>query len=259
MNQLTTFNYENQAFNTIVINGEVWFPANQLAKSLGFANPRDALKNHVEEKDVAKADTLTKGGNQAISYVNESGMYALIFGSKKPQAKRFKHWVTAEVLPTIRKTGQYTTEPITPRQVSNADWQRYLQALTIPEMAKLTDRTEKQVIHGLYHATHTPQEQQAEQLGLPNLSPKYQQILTQFWQTLSQLDIDEINHAKKPNVLAINLPEIYQKIGDQLPPKRTMLQTLKHSLFPKFQQQNQSISSAITGDTKKCWVFITEN
>lgn len=139
MNQLTTFNYENQTFNTIVINGEVWFPANQLAKSLGFANPRDALKNHVEEKDVAKADTLTKGGNQSISYVNESGMYALIFGSKKPQAKHFKHWVTSEVLPTIRKTGQYqitpSTQPI--KQYTNADIQRLKNSLTISELADL--------------------------------------------------------------------------------------------------------------------------
>ncbi len=258
MNQLTTFNYENQTFNTIVINGEVWFPANQLAKSLGFANPRDALKNHVEEKDVAKADTLTKGGNQSISYVNESGMYALIFGSKKPQAKHFKHWVTSEVLPTIRKTGQYqitpSTQPI--KQYTNADIQRLKNSLTISELADLLRLNEADTAKRLSESY--PENQ------LPPLTPqatalKFQPYLNQFWQVISRLDIDQINHAKDPHILAINLPELYEQIGEQLPQKRTMLQALKHSLLPKFLRQNQSINSVITGNTKKCWVFITEN
>jgi prophage antirepressor-like protein len=87
--------------------GTPWFSAGDLCAVLGFANPRDALANHVDQEDVAKRDTLTSGGVQAVNHVNESGMYSLIFGSAKPEAKKFKRFVTSEMLPAIRKTGHY--------------------------------------------------------------------------------------------------------------------------------------------------------
>ncbi|ELA08728.1 prophage antirepressor [Moraxella macacae 0408225] len=107
MSNLTILSFETTEIQTLVKDGELFFHANDLATILGFANPRDAIKNHVEAEDVAKADTLTKGGKQSVNFVNESGMYALILGSTKDEAKRFKKWVTSEVLPTIRKTGTY--------------------------------------------------------------------------------------------------------------------------------------------------------
>lgn len=96
--------------------GEPWFHANTICGFLAYANPRDALSEHVNKEDVAKYDTLTAGGRQLANFVNESGLYALILGSKKDEAKRFKHWVTHDVLPALRKTGEYsavesTTEP----------------------------------------------------------------------------------------------------------------------------------------------------
>jgi anti-repressor protein len=92
------------------INGEPWFAAKDVATALGYANSRDALAKHVdgEDKGVAKCDTL--GGAQDLVVINESGLYSLIFGSKLPRAKEFKHWVTSEVLPSIRKHGVYATE-----------------------------------------------------------------------------------------------------------------------------------------------------
>lgn len=72
-----------------------------------LSNPRDALAKHVDSEDVAKRDTPTAGGVQIQNHINESGLYSLILGSTKDAAKRFKRWVTAEVLPTIRKTGGY--------------------------------------------------------------------------------------------------------------------------------------------------------
>ena len=93
----TTTNEEN----------EPMFCAADVCKSLGYSNPRDAVSKHVEEDDVAKRDTLTKGGNQLLTYVSESGLYALIFGSKLESAKAFKKWVTSEVLPSIRRQGGY--------------------------------------------------------------------------------------------------------------------------------------------------------
>ena len=112
-NQIIKLSFEQNELQTIVKDGEVLFPANSLAGILGYANPRDAIGRHVDKEDVVKHDTLTNGGKQKVSYVNESGMYALIFGSTKDEAKRFKRWVTADVLPTIRKTGGYNNNQTT--------------------------------------------------------------------------------------------------------------------------------------------------
>lgn len=108
MSNLINFNFENHELNTVVIDGQIWFPANALATALGFANPRQAIATHTDKDDVQKLDTIdTMGRKQKVNFVNESGMYALIFGSTKDEAKRFKRWVTSEVLPSIRKTGSY--------------------------------------------------------------------------------------------------------------------------------------------------------
>lgn len=98
---------------TTIIDGEVWFVGKDVAEALKYENTRDTLSKHVEAEDkgVAKCDTL--GGKQNMTIINESGVYALIFGSKLESAKRFKHWVTSEVLPSIRKTGSYQTPPLT--------------------------------------------------------------------------------------------------------------------------------------------------
>ena len=100
------------------------FVALDICKALGFGNPYQAIKDHVDQDDLCKQEiTDTMGRKQEVNCVNESGMYALIFGSKLPSAKRFKKWVTSEVLPAIRKTGQYSTaaklkavETLTPSQ-----------------------------------------------------------------------------------------------------------------------------------------------
>ena len=109
--------YKNAEFGeirTMDINGEPWFVGADVAKALGYSNARDAIFKHVddEDKDVAKCDTL--GGKQDLVIVNESGLYSLIFGSRMENARRFKHWVTSEVLPAIRKTGHFEMEHYSP-------------------------------------------------------------------------------------------------------------------------------------------------
>lgn len=92
---------------TTEINGEPFFVGRDIAEALGYTNPRKAIIDHVEDDDkgVTKCDTL--GGEQEMTIINESGLYSLILSSKLPTAKQFKHWVTSEVLPAIRKTGGY--------------------------------------------------------------------------------------------------------------------------------------------------------
>ena len=87
---------------------EPMFCAKDVCSVLGYMNGRDAVKNHVEPEDVEKIYTPTNGGKQRMLYVNESGLYALVLFSKLECARRFKHWVTSEVLPSIRKTGTYS-------------------------------------------------------------------------------------------------------------------------------------------------------
>lgn len=109
MNELRTFNNpEFGTIRTIEQNGEPWFVGKDVAEALGYTNPRDALAKHVDSEDrntVAICDGTPGNPNTAI--INESGLYSLILSSKLPTAKKFKRWVTSEVLPSIRKTGGY--------------------------------------------------------------------------------------------------------------------------------------------------------
>ena len=103
--------FDNEEFGQIrtIIDehNEPWFVGKDVAKALGFTNTRDAIRTHVfeEDKGVDLVDTL--GGRQKMTIVNESGLYALVFGSQLEDAKKFKHWVTSEVLPSIRRDGGY--------------------------------------------------------------------------------------------------------------------------------------------------------
>ena len=97
---------------------EPLFCAMDLCRALGYTNGRKAVNDHCETEDVTKRDTLTNGGRQELTYVNESGMYALVLGSKLESSKKFKHWVTSDVLPSIRKSGTYSVEQLSRKQLA---------------------------------------------------------------------------------------------------------------------------------------------
>ena len=106
---LQTFNFENQQVRTIEIENEPYFVGKDVATILGYSNPQKAVRDHVDEEDKTLNETFTVNGTQPV-LINESGLYSLILSSKLPNAKKFKHWVTREVLPTIRKHGAYLTD-----------------------------------------------------------------------------------------------------------------------------------------------------
>ena len=112
MNELQVFtNPEFGQVRTVTIEEEPWFVGKDVAVALGYSNTKDALHRHVDPEDKGGSQITTPSGEQTMTIINESGLYALIFGSKLESAKRFKHWVTHEVLPAIRKTGSYSIIP----------------------------------------------------------------------------------------------------------------------------------------------------
>lgn len=121
MEKLQKFNFEKEEVRTLTINDEPYFVGKDITEILGYSNSRKALIDHVDEEDkgVTKCDTL--GGKQDLTVINESGLYSLILKSKLPTAKKFKRWVTSEVLPTIRKHGMYATENTLEQMLNDPD------------------------------------------------------------------------------------------------------------------------------------------
>ena len=133
MNELKIFS--NEEFGAIRVTeqgGEPWFVGKDVAAVLGYAKPRNAIATHVDAEDKGALKQGTLGGEQEMTIINESGLYSLILSSKLQAAKRFKHWVTSEVLPTIRKHGIYAIDDI----LENPD-------LAIAALTKLKEEREK--------------------------------------------------------------------------------------------------------------------
>lgn len=109
MNDLAIF--ENPEFGHIrglKIEGEPWFVGKDIAAALGYSDTAQAIRKHIDDEDKGVVESTTPGGKQNITIINESGLYSLMLKSKLPGAKKFKRWVTSEVLPSIRKTGAYS-------------------------------------------------------------------------------------------------------------------------------------------------------
>ena len=108
MNEMMIFsNPEFGNVRTVTIDGDPWFVGIDVARALGYARERSAIASHVDKEDALKCGLPSNSGVQETIVINESGLYSLILSSKLDSARKFKHWVTSEVLPSIRKTGKY--------------------------------------------------------------------------------------------------------------------------------------------------------
>lgn len=166
MNEMKIFNSEEFGkVRTVVINDEPWFVGKDVAEALGYTNTRKAISDHVHEDDkgVTKWDTL--GGKQDLTIINESGLYALIFGSKLESATRFKHWVTSEVLPSIRKHGMYATDNVIDKILNNPDFGIELLTKLKEEREARVEAEKKNAILMHVNKTYTMMEI-AKELGL---------------------------------------------------------------------------------------------
>ena len=122
---------------TIIIDDEPWFVGKDVAIALGYANPQKAIRDHVNEDDRGVNEMGTPSGRQNLVIINESGLYALIFGSKLESAQRFKRWVTSEILPSIRKHGGYISG-----QDSMSDEELLAKALLVAQ-SKIKEKQER--------------------------------------------------------------------------------------------------------------------
>ena len=112
MNEVQLFNFENHEVRSLLINSEPWFVGKDVASVLGYADTIKAIAMHVDNEDKLNDKTALSLGQRGGWLINESGLYSLILSSKLPSAKKFKRWVTSEVLPALRKTGQYQVEEL---------------------------------------------------------------------------------------------------------------------------------------------------
>lgn len=123
MNEIQIFKSDSfGAVRTVEVNGTPYFVGKDVAEILGYSNTRDALAKHVDDEDKNTVAIHDGIGNPNKTVINESGLYSLILSSKLPKAKEFKHWVTSEILPAIRKHGAYMTENTLEKALTSPDF-----------------------------------------------------------------------------------------------------------------------------------------
>lgn len=256
--ELSLFNFNNQAIRIMERSGEPWFVAADVCDALEIGNPTMALKR-LDQEDLAliTIEGITRGNNQ-VNLINESGLYSLILTSRKEEAKRFKKWVTSEVLPSIRKTGSYGSRP---QEVNNAA----LQADKLAE--RLIETTHPELRRILWAGL----DRYCKMLGIATpaleamrpLTPPEPAELVQFWATVNTLQDAcgvRLNHSRHPHVMALNLNECARAA---LVHGLTMAPL--HVLKPLLRQGQRyamlgikDVSSRHTQRTVHCWLFAPE-
>lgn len=168
MKDIEIFNNEEFGeIRTIIIKNEPWFVGKDVADVLGYSNSRKAIADHVDSEDKTDGVTIrdSMGREQNPVCINESGLYALIFGSKLESAKRFKHWVTSEVLPTIHKHGIYAIDNVIDNILNNPDFGIELLTKLKEERAARVEAERRNAILTHVNKTYTMTEI-AKELGL---------------------------------------------------------------------------------------------
>lgn len=175
-----TFTFSTQELRVVMRDGEPWFVAADVCAALTIGNNRDALvRLDEDEKGVGSIDT--PGGAQQMTIVSESGLYSLVLGSRKPEAKRFKKWVTAEVLPSIRKTGRYqlhdAPEAPKPAQLSTQDYEALSRAVSFLVRSFRFEKAWRQAVwFALRRAAGRPSPQVFLAQDLPVLQREFDRI-----------------------------------------------------------------------------------
>lgn len=160
MNEMKLFeNPEFGAIRTVEVGGEPWLVGKDVAQALGYSNPRDALDRHVDDEDKAAVGIHDGSQSRNMTIINESGLYALVLSSKLPGAKKFRRWVTAEVLPSIRRHGLYAVDQL----IENPD-------LAIQAFSALKEEREKRKVLEAEREANRPKVLVADSVAASNTS-----------------------------------------------------------------------------------------
>ena len=188
MNELMIFNIpEFGEIRTVEVNGEPWFVGKDVATALGYGEGKslaNAVANHVDEEDKGVTELMTPGGNQKMVIINESGLYSLVLSSKLPGAKRFKRWITSEVIPSIRKHGAYLTPETLEAAILNPDTMIRLCTALKEEQDKRKALEAANATLAVDNQIMRPKADYFDELVDRNL-------LTSFRETAKQLDVKE--------------------------------------------------------------------
>ncbi|MBB4267834.1 BRO-N domain-containing protein [Roseospira visakhapatnamensis] len=253
MSEIVAFDFETLPVRMAERQGEPWFVLADVCRVLGIANSRDAAARlDDDEKGVVTTDTL--GGPQDMTLVNESGLYSLTFTSRKPVAKRFKKWVTADVLPTIRKTGGYGA-------ATGGDLRVPVQAARVMRQLKLETNPALRRTHYAFLvrlcASWGVEAPPLEEIGRD--APPLPDVAAPFFAGLDRLTELGVrwNHARRPDRIAVNLKEVAAHFAAHgIPvvidtPLRTALKACQDPPF----LGRLTVNSGLTGRSVRCWVF----
>lgn len=256
------FDFENNAVRLVIQNDAPWFVAKDVCTILDISNPWDAVARLDEDErdDLGITDAI--GRKQEMNVVSESGLYSLIFTSRKPEAKRFRKWVTSEVLPSIRKTGGYLIPKASERMQTSARLIG-LQQQSWKLMMHLKVETNKETRQFLYaqlEAIAAEMDLPAPRLdALGRDAPDIPEAVSQFWaayEALAELDID-LNHAIRPELIAVNLNEMLAAAKHEdiaMPTYMELRAALPLSRAPRFIER-KVMHSRLKGKTARCYVF----
>lgn len=237
--------------------GETWFVAADICRVLEVADVKGAY-SRLEDDEKGTRTMGTPGGPQQVVMINEAGLYSLIFTSRKPQAKRFKRWVTHDVLPSLRKTGSYSLgEKLTVnQQISMSKHRLGLMKELMRSRNKVMREALGAEIMRLSGSMGLPV---PDLDGLGTVEPPQADLVADFWAALLQLDSKGIayNHSKDPQLISLNMPhlvELFAANGIQTVISTDVTNSLKRCTDPQFLGM-KAVDSTIRKTTTKCWVF----
>lgn len=237
--------------------GETWFVASDVCRVLDIQKPENAYVR-LDDDERGTRTMGTPGGPQQVVMINEAGLYSLMLTSRKPEAKRFKRWVTHDVLPSLRKTGSYSLggKLTVNQQISMSKHRLGL----VKELMRTRNRTVRDLLGVEITKLSTA-------MGLPvpdletigSVEPPQADVVADFWAALLQLDSKGIvyNHSKDSQLLALNMPhlvELFAAHGIQTIIGTDVTSALKRCTEPQFLGQ-KAVDSIIRKTTTKCWVF----
>lgn len=262
-NTPATFAFDSHTLRVVTdAEGQPWFNANDVCEVLGLANPWKAVGDHVDPDDLTKREVIDSLGRaQEANHVNESGLYALVMGSRKPEAKRFKRWITSEVLPALRKTGRYAMPGAEPDPAGPP-----IGVFTVIEAVETARHPEaRAALHGLLanhcraHGLYVPVLAKAHGRA-PRLTPaQAEQLRAWFWRTLEHLPEGRrvFDHSRSGAVEAYRMYEARRagmERGDAVPSVHDLGDALRGD--PRFIRV-AVVNSRLERRSVKCWLFRT--